>query len=86
MADIAAAAREEEAGCQTLLVVVAARYCPRDGRLARPRQAAQPEDAALILPVRPAVYDFQEVDARVREAFGLMLLSVCVEGRVFGVW
>ncbi len=86
VADIAAAAREEEAGCQTLLVVVAARYCPRDGRLARPRQAAQPEDAALILPVRPAVYNFQEVDARVGQTCRLVLLGVCIERRVFGVW
>lgn len=76
VADVAAASREEEAGCQTLLVVVATRYCPRDGRLARPRQAAQPEDTALVLPIRPAVYDFQEVDARVGQVFRLMLLGV----------
>jgi hypothetical protein len=85
MACVAAAAREEEAGRQTLLVVVAARDRPRDRRLARACQPAQPEDAPLILPICPAVYRAQEVDARVGEAGRLVLLGVRVEGRVFGV-
>jgi hypothetical protein len=85
MAYVAAAAREEEAGRQTLLVMVLARDRPRDGRLARARQAAQPEDAPLVLPIRPAVYLAQEVDARVGEADRLVLLGERVEGRVFGV-
>jgi hypothetical protein len=37
MAYVTAAAREKEAGCKTLLVVVSARDCPRDRRLARAR-------------------------------------------------
>ena len=48
MADIATAAREEEAGCETLPVVVPACNSLSNGRLARARQAAQPEDAPLI--------------------------------------
>jgi hypothetical protein len=56
MANVAAAAREEEAGRKTLLVMVPARYCPRDRRLARARQATKPEDAPLVLSVCPAVY------------------------------
>lgn len=35
MANVAAAAREVEARCKTLLVMVPARHCPCDGRLAR---------------------------------------------------
>jgi hypothetical protein len=37
------------------------------------------------LPVRPAVYLVEEVDARVGEAGRLVLLGVRVKGRVFGV-
>ena len=85
MANVAAAAREEEAGRKTLLVMVPARYCPRDRRLARACQPAQPEDAPLVLSVCPAVYLAQEVDARVSEADRLVLLSKRVEGRIFSV-
>ena len=85
MTYVAAAAREEEAGRQTLLVVVAARDRPRDRRLARACQPAEPEDAPLVLSVCPAVYLAQEVDARVGEAGRLMLLGVRVEGRVFSM-
>jgi hypothetical protein len=48
MTDIVAAAREEEARCETSLVEVPAGDGPGDGRLARARQAAQPEDASLV--------------------------------------
>jgi hypothetical protein len=76
MANVAAAAREEEARCQTLPVVVPARHRPRDGRLARARKPAQPEDASLVWAVRPAVNLVEEVDARVGEADRLVLLGV----------
>ena len=85
MAYVSAAAREEEASCKTLLVVIAARDRTCDGRLARACQPTQPEEAPLVLPIRPAVYLAQEVDARIREAGGLVLLGVRVKGRVFGV-
>jgi hypothetical protein len=85
VAYVAAAAREEEAGRQTLLVVITARDRPCDGRLARACQPAQPEDAPLVLSVCPAVYLAQEVDARVGEAGRLVLLGVRVERRIFGV-
>jgi hypothetical protein len=85
MAYVAAAAQEKEAGCKMLPVVVFARNCPRDGQLARACQAAEPEDAPLVLPVRPAIYFAKKVDARIGEAGGLVLLAVRVEGRVFGV-
>jgi len=84
VADVAAAAREEEAGRQMLLVVPS-RDGPRDGRLARARQAAQPEDASLVLSISPAVYLIEEVDTRVSEAGRLVPLCVRVERRVFGV-
>jgi hypothetical protein len=84
MSNVTAAAREEEARCQTLLVVVHARHRPRDGRLARARQPAQPEDAPLILPIRPGVYLVEESDARIGEAGRLVLLRERVEGRIFG--
>jgi len=48
MADVTAAAREEEAGSETLPIVVPARDRSRDRRLAYARQAAQPEDASLV--------------------------------------
>lgn len=82
VADVAAAAREEEAGRQALLVVVAARDGPRDRRLACARQAAQPEDAPLIWPVRPAMYLVEEVNACAIEAGRLVLLCTRVEGRI----
>jgi hypothetical protein len=85
MAYVAASAREEEAGRQTLLVVVLARDRPRDGRLARARQAAQPEDAPLVFSLRPAVYLVEEVGARVGKAGWVVPLCVRVEGRIFGV-
>jgi hypothetical protein len=89
MANVAAAAREEEAGCEALLVIVPARDRPRDRRLARARQASQPEDAPRIRPIRPAVYLVEEVDARVGEAYRLVLLVALlvarVEDRVLGV-
>ena len=81
---VAAAAREEEARCELLPVVVPASHRPRDGRLARARQPAQPEDAPLIRPVRPAVYLVEEGDARVGQAGRLVLLRERVEGRIFG--
>ena len=37
------------------------------------------------MPIRPAVYLVEEVDARVGEAGRLVLLGERVEGRVFGV-
>jgi hypothetical protein len=85
VAYVAAAAREEEASCKTLFVMVPARHCPRDRRLARACQPTQPEEAPLVLPIRPAVYLVEEVDARVGEAGRLVLLGERVEGRVFGV-
>jgi hypothetical protein len=81
---VAAAAREEEARCQSLPVAVPARHRPRDGRLARACQPTQPEDAPLIRPVRPAVYLVEEGDARVGQAGRLVLLRERVEGRIFG--
>jgi hypothetical protein len=48
VANIAAAAGEEEARCESLPVVIPARHCPRDSRLARARQPAQSEDTALV--------------------------------------
>jgi hypothetical protein len=81
---VAAAAREEEARCKTLPVVISARYRPRDGRLARARQPTQPEDAPLVLAIRPAVYLVEEGDARVGQAGRLVLLRERVEGRIFG--
>jgi hypothetical protein len=83
---VATAAREEEARRQTLPLVVPARHRPRDRRLARARQPAQPEDAPLILAVCPAVYLVEEGDARVGQAGRLVLLRERVEGRVFGAW
>jgi hypothetical protein len=62
--------------------VVPARHRPRDRRLARARQAAQPEDAPLIWPFRPTVYLIEESDARIREACRLVLLRERVEGRI----
>ena len=85
MAYVAAAAREEETAGQTLLVIVAARDRPRDRRLTRACQAAEPEDAPLVLPIRPAVYLAEEVDARVGKAGRFVLLRKRVEGRLFGV-
>jgi len=85
MADVAAVAREEEAGCETLPVVVPARDRPRDCRLTRPCQAAQPEDASLVLSLSPVVYLVEEANARVGEADRLVLLGVRVKGCVFGV-
>jgi hypothetical protein len=76
---------KKKAGCKTLLVVVPARDRPRDRRLARARQAAKPEDASLVLSLRPVVYLVEEADARVAEADRLVLLRVRVEGRVPGV-
>ena len=81
---VAAAAREEEARCQSLPVAVPARHRPRDGRLARARQPAQPEDAPLICAVRPVVYLVEEGNARVGQAGRLVLLRERVEGRIFG--
>jgi hypothetical protein len=83
--DVVATSREEEAGRETFLVVVRTSYGPRDRRFARPRQSAQPEDVSLVLPLRPLVYLVEEVDARVWEAGGLVLLRKRVEGRVGGV-
>jgi hypothetical protein len=74
MPNVAAAARKEEARCKPLSVVVPARHRPRDGRLARARQPAQPEDAPLICPIRPAVYLVEQSDARVGEADRFVLL------------
>jgi hypothetical protein len=62
-----------------------ARDRPRDGRLARARQPAQPEDVPLVLPICPAVYLAEEVDARIGEAGRFVLLRKRVEGRLFGV-
>ena len=85
MAYVAATAREEEAGRKTLPIVVPARHRPGNGRLARARQAVQPEDAPLVLTVHPAVCLVKEVDARVGKAGRLVLLRVRVEGRVNSV-
>ena len=74
MANVAAAAREEEARSQALVLKIPARHRPRDSRLARARQPAQPEDAPLILAIGPAVYLVEEVNARFREACRLVLL------------
>ena len=79
---VAAAAREEEARCETLPVVVPARHGPRDGRLARARLPAQPEDVPLVWPIRPVVYLIEQSDARVGQACRLVLLRERVEGRV----
>jgi hypothetical protein len=65
-----------------VLVVIAARDGLRNRRLARARQAAQPEDAPLIWPVRPTVYLIEESDARVREACRRVLLRERVERRI----
>ena len=86
VANVSAAAGEEEASRQTLLVIVLARDGPRDGRLACARQAAQPEDASLVFSLRPAVYLIEEVYTRVGKAGRVVPLCIRVEGRVFGVW
>jgi hypothetical protein len=80
--NVAAAAQEEEARYQLLPVVMPARHCPGDGRLACARQPAQPEDTPLILAVRPAVYLVEESNARVGEAGRLELLRERVEARI----
>jgi hypothetical protein len=85
MAYVAAAAREEEAGGKPLPVIVSARDGPRDCRLARARETAQPEDALLVFSLRPAVYLVEEVDACVGKAARIVLLAGRVEGRVFSV-
>lgn len=82
MTYVATAAREEEARCKAFLFVVPARHCLRNGRLTCARQPAQPEDAPLILAVRPAVYLVEESDAGVGEAGRIVLLGERVEGRV----
>ncbi|KAL5384078.1 hypothetical protein DPSP01_005553 [Paraphaeosphaeria sporulosa] len=48
--------------------MVSARDGPRDRRLARAHQAAQPGDASLVLSLNPAVYLVEEANARVGEA------------------
>jgi hypothetical protein len=52
-----------------------------DRRLPRASQALQPEDAPLILSVRPVVYLFEDVDASVLKASGFMLPGIQIEGR-----
>ena len=81
--NVVATAGEEEASGKTLLVVVPTSYGLRNSRLARPGQPAQPENAPLICPVRPAVYLIEQSDARVWEACRLVLRRVRVKGRIF---
>jgi len=85
MADVTAAAREEEAGSETLPIVVPARDRSRDRRLACARQAAQPEDASLVWSLRPVMYLVEDADARLSEACRLVLLRERVEGRIGSV-
>jgi hypothetical protein len=82
MANVAAASREEEASCQTLLIEVPTCDCLRDCRLACARKAAEPEDASPIRSLRPIVYLVQKAFACVAEAGAFVLFCVRIEGRV----
>jgi hypothetical protein len=82
MANVAAASREEEASCQTLLIEVPTCDCLRDCRLACACKAAEPEDASLIRSIRPTVYLVQKAFARVAEAGAFVLFCVRIKGRV----
>jgi hypothetical protein len=82
MADISAAAREEETGSEALLVKVCARDSACDRGLSRAGQAVKPEDATPISSVGPFIDIVKEVDAGIREAERIVLSLVRVERRI----
>jgi hypothetical protein len=53
IADISAASREEEAGCEPALLEVGARDRMRNRRLPGTGHAAQPEEALLVFAISP---------------------------------
>jgi hypothetical protein len=75
-ADITAASREEKAGTQLLLCMIPAGDRACDCCFASASQAAQPKNVLLTLPICPFVYPFQEINAGVGEAGGLVLRGI----------
>jgi hypothetical protein len=76
MPNIPTTSCEEEASSKTSLLKIFAGDSASNCGLSRTGQAAQPEDASLVLSVSPPVYLSKKVDAGIREARGRVLLRV----------
>jgi hypothetical protein len=84
MAGITAASREEEACCETPLLIEFARSGASYRRLACTRPPTQPEYAALLFAIYPSTYLLKNFNPSSSQAVGVVLSVGCIEWGVVG--